>query len=388
MLIFDFIKTHKMKHLNYLLLILFTTTFSSCTLGRYVWYNAAEVDDYKHFEQRKINANKKAFKFPYSQNKIIIDSIFPKKSIKVNGKTINSLKKHIEKSGTLAFIIIKNDSIVSEEYFNGHSKESISGSFSMAKSVVSLLIGCAIEDSYIDSEKDSITKYLPELSKNGFDDITIEHLLQMTSGIKFSENYWLPFAHAGNFYYGRNLWKETLKLKKKYKPGEHFDYRSGDTQILGFILNRVLNDITLSKYLEKKIWRPLGMEYNASWLIDSKGMERAFVGINATALDFAKIGKLVLNNGNWNGKQIIQKEWIIKSFEINSSNKNPQTNDYVYQYQWYLKDKGKKGIYAFGYRGQCLYFNKSSNTVMIRLGKKHGEMDWDELFYAISKTYE
>ena len=254
----------------------------------------------------------------------------------------------------------------------------------MAKSIVSLLVGCAIEDGYINSENDSITKYLPELSKNGFDDITIEHLLQMTSGIKFWENYWVPFADAGNFYYGRDLWKLTKRLKKKYEPGIHFDYRSVDTQILGFILTRVLKNITLSEYLEKKIWKPLGMENDASWLIDSKGMERAFVGINATALDYAKIGRLVLNNGNWNGKQIIQKDWIEKSFAKDSSNASPID----YQYQWYLKDGGEKGIYALGYRGQVIYFNKESDIVGVRLGKKHGKMDWDGLFHLISEKYK
>ena len=373
-----------MKYVYKLILLFLILSMSSCSLGRYVWYNTAEVDDYKHFDQREISNSAETYHFSKSKNKLIIDSLFSPNSIKVNGKVINSLKKHIEKSGTLGFIIIKNDSILCEEYFNGHNKESISGSFSMAKSIVSLLIGCAIDDGYINSEKDLITKYLPELSKNGFDDITIEHLLQMTSGIKFWENYWFPYAHAGNFYYGRDLWKKTKNLKKKFKSGTNFDYRSGDTQILGFILTKAIKDMTLSKYLENKIWKPLGMENNASWLIDSKGMERAFVGINASALDFAKIGRLVLNNGNWNGQQIVSKKWIKKSFAKDTLNASPIN----YQYQWYLKNGGEKGIYANGYRGQYIYFNKSSNMVMVRVGKKRGKMNWSELFYAISEKYK
>lgn len=370
-----------MKHLFYTSIILLLSTLSSCKLGRYVWYNTAEVDDYKHFETRKINTSDKPFAFKNSVNELDIDSLFPFQSVRINGQKINSIQNYIKQNHTLAFVIIKNDTILLEKYFNGHSDESISGSFSMAKSIVSLLIGCAIEDGYINSEQDSITKYLPELSINGFDHITIEHLLQMTSGIKFNENYWLPFAHAGNFYYGRNLWKETKKLKKKHEPGTVFDYRSGDTQLLGFILTRALKNKALSEYLEDKIWKPLGMKHHASWLIDSKGMERAFVGINATALDFAKIGRLVLNDGNWDGKQIISKKWIKKSFARDSLNASP----FEYQYQWYLKDGGEKGIYANGYRGQYIYFNTASNTVMVRLGKKQGKMDWDDFFYNISE---
>ena len=364
------------------LFVLILSTLSSCTLGRYIWYNAAEVDDYKHFEQRTINKSKSnSFKFEKSNRDWTIDSLTITKKRK--SKRVN-FNQYLEENHTLAFIAIKNDSILFENYFNRHSNESISGSFSMAKSIVSLLVGCAIEDGYIDSEKDSITKYLPELSKNGFDDITIEHLLQMTSGIKFWENYWVPFAHAGNFYYGRDLWRETKKLKKKHQPGTYFDYRSCDTQILGFILKKALNNMTLSEYLEKKIWKPLGMENNASWLIDSKGMERAFVGINASALDYAKMGRLVLNEGNWNGKQIVQKEWIEKSFAKDTTSASPID----YQYQWYLKDGGDKGIYALGYRGQLIYFNKESNVVAVRLGRKHGKMDWDGLFYLISEKYK
>jgi len=371
-----------MKHISYLTLILVLVTFSSCTLGRYVWYNSAEVDDYKHFDQRTINNHKSdSFIFNKSNREWMVDSL----TITKNGKSKKvQLSKYLEKTNTLAFIAIKNDSIIYENYFNNHTRESISGSFSMAKSIVSLLIGCAIDDGYIGSEKDPITKYLPELSSNDFDDITIEHLLQMTSGIKFWENYWVPFAHAGNFYYGRDLWKEIKKLKRKHKPGTHFNYRSCDTQILGFILTKALRNITLSEYLETKIWKPLGMGHSASWLIDSKGMERAFVGINATALDFSKIGRLVLNDGNWNGTQIVSKKWIEKSFAQDTLNASPMN----YQYQWYLKSGGEKGIYANGYRGQYIYFNKSSNIVMVRVGKKQGKMNWSELFYAISEKYK
>jgi hypothetical protein len=234
-----------MKQLLYSTLSLFILTLSSCSLGRYVWYNTAEVDDHKYFETRQINKSESTFEFASTTKELKIDSLFPPNTISVKGKPINSLQNHIEKNSTLALIIIKNDTILYEKYFNKHSRESISGSFSIAKSIVSLLIGCAIEDGYINSEKDSITKYLPELSKNGFDDITIEHLLQMTSGIKFWENYWVPYAHAGNFYYGRDLWKATKKLKKKHKPGTVFQYKSGDTQILGFVLKRALKNITI-----------------------------------------------------------------------------------------------------------------------------------------------
>src|SRR5690606_30487272 len=142
------------------------------------------------------------------------------------------------------------------------------------------------------SASEPITAYVPELKDNGLEGVTIEHLLQMTSGIKFQESYYSPFAGAASYYYGKHLRKKLAKMRPKQAPGLSFDYISGGTQLLGLVLERALKGKTISAYFTEKVWRPLGMEYDASWSIDQKkdGMEKTFCCVNTVARDYAKIG--------------------------------------------------------------------------------------------------
>ena len=172
-------------------MIITSILLTSCQLGRFVFYNFADIKDHKKFQSRPLTANASSFHFQ-TTNK----GKFPKE--------LNNIPfdKYLEDNKTVAFIIIKNDTIQYEKYFKGYDKESIVPSFSMAKSVTSILIGCAIDEGLIKSVDEPITNYIPELKKNGFDKVTIKHLLQMTSGIKFNESYVNPFGDAASFYYG------------------------------------------------------------------------------------------------------------------------------------------------------------------------------------------
>lgn len=255
----------------------------------------------------------------------------------------------------------------------------------MAKSFTSFLIGCAIEDKYINSVTDPVTLYIPELKKNGFNNVTIENLLQMTSGLDFNESYYNPFGHAATFYYGRNLEKSTLKLKLKNEPNQTTEYVSGNTQLLGVILDRVLREMTISEYLEEKLWKKVGMEYDASWSIDKKknGIEKTFCCINARAIDFAKFGRLYLNKGNWEGKQIISKEWVEKSTKKETLNGSASN----YQYQWWIPNKEGDFI-AEGILGQFIFVSPSKNLIIVRLGEKYGNVNWKNTFDNIKKKVE
>ena len=180
-----------------LLMIIASTLLISCQLGRFVFYNFADINDHKKFQSRPLTADTSPFNFQ-STNK----GKFPKQ--------LNDIPfdKYLEDNKTVAFLIIKNDTIQYEKYFKGYDKESIVPSFSMAKSVTSILIGCAIDEGLIKSVDEPITNYIPELKNNGFDKVTIKHLLQMTSGIKFNESYVNASGDAASFYYGLNLRKE------------------------------------------------------------------------------------------------------------------------------------------------------------------------------------
>lgn len=305
------------------------------------------------------------------------------KSASINEKAI-AFDDYLETNHTVAFLIIRNDTIQYEKYFHGYDKTSIVASFSMAKSVTSMLIGCAIGDGLIKSVDEPVTNYLPELKKNGFEKVTIKHLLQMTSGLDFKESYFNPFGEAASFYYGRNLKKKIKRMKLKSEPGKTFEYVSGNPQLLGLILANALKTKTVSEYFQEKIWKPSGMEYGASWSIDQKknGLEKTFCCINARARDFAKLGRLYLNEGNWNGKQLIPQEWVKESTKIDTANGSA----WFYQYQWWLPSRN--GDYmARGILGQYIYVNPVKKLIIVRLGKKPGGINWSSLFTTIAADY-
>ena len=356
-----------------LLMIITSILLTSCQLGRFVFYNFADIKDHKKFQSRPLTANASSFHFQ-TTNK----GKFPKE--------LNNIPfdKYLEDNKTVAFLIIKNDTIQYEKYFKGYDKESIVPSFSMAKSVTSILIGCAIDEGLIKSVDEPITNYIPELTKNGFDKVTIKHLLQMTSGIKFNESYVNPFGDAASFYYGLNLRKEIGKIKLKTEPGKKFEYVSGNTQLLGLVLERSLKEKTITSYLQDKIWTPLEMEYDASWSIDRKknGLEKTFCCLNARARDFAKIGRLYKNKGNWNGKQIVSQKWVEESTKLDTSEGSAN----FYQYQWWLPTPNEDFM-AEGILGQFVYVNPSKDLIIVRLGKKEGKADWWTIFTSLAKAY-
>lgn len=367
-----------MKKLKYIILSLFVlTTLSSCKVGRFVFYNFADINDHKKFPSRHIENGTTKFIFPIAEKGKV------PKGIDLKDKSY-PFEQYLEENKTVAFLIIQNDTIQYENYWRKYDQSSIVPSFSMAKSITSILIGCAIDDKLIKSADEPITNYIPELKKNGFDKVTIEHLLQMTSGLKFNESYYNPFGDAATFYYGTNIRKAINKMKLKTEPGEQFDYVSGNTQLLGLILERALKDKTVSSYLEEKIWKPLEMEFDASWSLDRKkdGLEKTFCCVNARARDYAKIGRLYLNKGKWNGKQIVSEDWVKQSTKLDTTNGSV----WYYQYQWWLPTK-TGDFMAQGILGQYIYVHPEKNLIIVRLGKNGGKADWWEILSSLGQAY-
>lgn len=366
-----------MKKVLLPLLTVFMLLVSSCKVGRFVIYNFANITDYKKFASRPLIHATPDFLF-YEKT----PGRHPK-SIHINGADYG-FEDYLRSNNTVAFLIIQHDTIQYEQYFAGYDKTSIVASFSMAKSITSILIGCAIDDKLIQSVQEPVTNYIPELKKNGFDKVTIEHLLQMTSGLKFNEGYVNPFGNVASFYYGRNLRKAIPKMKLEAAPGAAFRYKSGNTELLGVVLERALKTKTITQYLQEKLWQPLGMEYDASWSIDKKknGLEKTFCCINARARDFAKIGRLYLNKGNWNGQQIVAESWVKKSTQVDTAN----GSTWFYQYQWWLPTKAGDFM-AHGILGQYIYVNPSKDMIIVRLGKSEGKADWETTFVSLANSY-
>ncbi|MEO5584623.1 MAG: serine hydrolase [Flavobacteriales bacterium] len=357
-------------------------TLGSCTVGRFFIYNFADTNDHRKFPSRELPASPKPFHYAEAVKEKELNTLAK------NGDKI-PLEVLLEEHRTVAFLVIHHDTVVYERYFKGYDPSRIHTSFSVAKSVVSILIGCAIEDGMIKGVDQPVTDFIPELRENGFDKVTVENLLQMTSGLKFNESYYNPFGDAANFYYGRRLYKSMARMKLKAKPGERFEYQSGSSQLLGLVVERALRNVndprTITEYLNDKLWSPLGMEYPASWSIDRKkgGIEKTFCCINAPARDFAKLGSLYLHKGEWHGKQLVPKDWVEKSTRVDTAN----GSDWSYQYQWWLPSR-EGDFAAEGILGQYIYVDPARDLVMVRLGTNHGNVDWTTMFRDLAKLYQ
>ena len=370
-----------MRLLHPISLLVLALLLDGCTVGRFVKWNFADRRDYKKFPTRPLPASPEPFHYVEAATELA-----PKAHLE--GDRSTPFDSWLADHKTVAFLVIRRDTILYERYFKGYDAAHVHPSFSMAKSVVSMLIGAAIADGLIRDVQQPIVDFIPELKDNGFEGVTIEHVLQMTSGIDFKESYVNPFGTVAKFYYGRQLEKYTLKLKLKRPPGTKWEYVSGDTQLLGLLLTRALrakgDQRTLTEYLNDRLWRPLGMEHASSWSIDKKkdGIEKAFCCINAPARDFAKLGSLYLKKGQWRGQQLVPKEWVETSTKADTARGGAT----FYRYQWWLPYTDGP-FNAEGILGQFIHVDPANQLVMVRLGGGRAGVPWEHVFREITPGY-
>lgn len=364
---------------GYSYLITRTDTFT----GRWMAWKSSDVDDYKRFPSHPIENSPPEFNF-YSRDQVFsLDPI----TYQFKGKSqTESLDSLLENNGTTAFIVIKDDTLLYEGYFNGNSRDSIVTSFSIAKSVTSLLVGIAIDDGFIADLSDPVTNYIPELLQVDpqYQNITLENLLSMKSGIAFKDTD-IPWHDKSRAYYHPNLREVVVNLPLAGQPGDTFQYNTFNPIILGIVLERATGQ-TIAQYFEQVLWGRLGMEYDASWSIDSEtdGMAKMESGINARAIDFAKIGRLLLTDGNWNGEQIVSKEWIQNSLKIDRNNNVEKFGENIfYQNGWWIYGPSDEDIYTvsgWGHLGQYLYVFPGENMIVVRFGTELGKVDsWHQI---------
>ena len=274
---------------------------------------------------------------------------------------------------TVAFMVIKNDSIVFEEYWHGYSADSMSNSYSMAKSWVGTLIGVAIKDGDIKSVDQKVCDFLPNFCKGKNTELTIKDLLTMSSGLNWTENYYNPIGQTAQAYYGSDVKGLMMGLKVVETPGKVFKYHSSCSQLLAFIVEEA-TDKTISEYASEKLWKPIGAKHPALWNIDKKdGDEKAFCCINSNARDFARLGKLYMHNGNWNGLQIIDSSYAKEAtsvVDLLDENGNKNIN-YGYQF-WMTNYKDMHIYYARGLLGQYVICIPEKDMIIVRLGRNFG----------------
>lgn len=269
---------------------------------------------------------------------------------------------------TEAYVIIKNDSLYFEQYWDGYSDTSHTNSFSMAKSIVSILTGIAIQDGKIKSVDEHVYDFIPSFKTEMDSLLTIKDLLTMSSGMDFVESYSSPFAYPAEAYYGTDLLSNTLRYKVVNQPGKEFFYQSGNSFLLGYIVS-VATGKKLSDYAAEKLWQPLGSEHPAFWSLDHDGgLEKAYCCFNSNARDFARLGQLYLDSGKWGGKQLAPKEFVLQSMK--------PALDAHYGYNWWILNcDGHNVPYCRGILGQYIFVIPDKNMVVVRLGKKRGTVE-------------
>ena len=215
-----------------------------------------------------------------------------------------------KKYQTVGFIVIQHNKIILEQYWYNYTPLSLSNSFSMSKSIISMLIGCAITDGYIKSVDQPVSDFLPEWTSFDGKVLTIKDLLTMSAGVEWDESYSSLMSKTTQAYYGKDLWKLALTEKLIEKPGVRFNYQSGVSQILAFLLQKA-TDKTISDYASEKIWTPIQAEEDALWSLDHKdGNEKAYCCFNTNARDFARLGQLILNKGMWDDEQVVDSNYL------------------------------------------------------------------------------
>ncbi len=359
----------------------------------------ASIKDYEIFPYNEFMKSPPTFYFKKEQKEELVRSLFCKQP------RIQNLEEFLIVNETTAFIVIQNDTILYESYFNGYSRDSLETSFSCAKSFASALIGIAIDEGFIKDVNEPITNYLPELKKRDprFEHITIRHLLQMSSGIRYYEFPYFYNGHDAKTYYYPDLRKLALeKTKIVGKPLQKFLYNNYHPLLIGLILERATKR-SVSEYLEEKIWKPIGMEFNGSWSVDfgESRFEKMESGINARSIDFAKFGRLFLNKGNWNGKQLISQKWVTESTRKDDSlnfDNFYYDDDYFangkryYKYFWwgFKRDENTYDFSAEGNFGQYIYICPSKNLIIVRNGKKFGigKEEWFDVFKDFANSID
>lgn len=314
------------------------------------------------------------------------------------GGDLAATESDLAARGTVALLVARHGQLVYEHYFNGYDADRLTTSFSMAKSVVSLLLGIAIDEGRIAGVDEPVTRYLPELHGNDprFDRITLRHLLSMRSGIEFDEGYRSPVSDAARFYLGTDLDAEVARLRIAGQPDQLYRYQSGNTQLLAMALERAVG-MPLARWAEQRLWQPMGAQHDASWSLDSAagGVARAFCCLNARAVDYLRLGLLVANEGRWNGRQIVSAGWLRQSTAAQSGLPGPAEPAWrniesmatpraaFYAWQWRRRPlpgvrplQAGSMVYAQGLLGQILLIDPESQTVVLRLGQRQGDRHW------------
>lgn len=278
---------------------------------------------------------------------------------------------------TVAFLVIQEDRILYEAYWEDWTPQTLSNIFSATKSIVGILVGIAYDEGYIGSLDDKVGKYLPEFQKGEKSKITIRNLLTMSSGLNWDEAYTALFSKTTQAYYGDEIRKLVMHLEAVEEAGKQYSYKSGDTQLLSFIIEAATGK-TISQYAEEKLWKPMQACQYALWNLDKKGGdEKSYCCFNSTARDMARFARLMLYKGNWNGRQLVSQAYMEEAMSPAAYLENEFGDgplDYYGFQIWIMHYKGMQFPAFRGLGGQYIFAIPQENAIVVRFGHKRSEV--------------
>lgn len=335
---------------------------------------------------KKISKGTETFEFVKEDNAILADRFRFEDTFYSSEKFMNDTK-------TSAMLVIKDDVIKYEKYFCGGNEDTLFSSNSMGKSFVSALMGIAVSEGYVESVEDPIGKYIPEFAGTEMENIPIRACLQMASGINFNED-----TNMSSFSMCTLMGQPAMKVISKYgmqeEPCTYRRYLSINTEILGQVIKNATGR-SLEEYMEEKLWKKIGTAHDAYWTL-SNGTELAMGGLSVSLRDYARFARLYLNKGSYEGKQILEKQWIQDSMDISADYSKPGANHDAYNaigygYQWWIPEGDKGEFMAIGVYGQWIYVNPANRVIIVKLSadpnfmEKGYELKHVEFFRAIAQ---
>jgi CubicO group peptidase (beta-lactamase class C family) len=351
------------------------------TFARALIWRESDVGDQHRFPARRIPAGART-----SPLRVGVQA-----DLAVSGEG-EGLDGFLRETDTLAFLVVHEDRLVYERYFDGATRESPQTSFSAAKSFVSTLVGIAIDEGLIESIEDPVTDYLPELAARdrGFQQITLRHLLTMSSGIRYQEGGFPSLGDDTHTYYGVDLRDVALnRVRIDGPPGLAWQYNNYHPLLLGLVLERATGT-SVSDFMARRLWQPLGAEADATWSLDSKrsGFEKMESGLNARPVDYARFGQLFLHKGEWNGRRILSEDWVRAA-----TGAEPTTDSayyHGYRYFWWIDVERPGRFYALGKYGQYIYVAPDADAVVVRFGSDWGvgNVTWLATFRDVADQLE
>jgi len=283
-----------------------------------------------------------------------------------DGSPTVSVAQLMEAERITGVIAVKDGEIILERYAFGRGPDDRWISMSVAKSVTSTLIGAAVKDGVIDSIDDSVVRYIPELKGSAFDGVTIRHLMTMSSGVRWKEDYIdlrsdVALAGGEEMVGGvPPLVAYAKRLNREAKPGARRKYQTIDADMLGIVLSRALKGRTLADYISEKIWQPFGMEADATWIVDKAGIERGGCCLSITLRDYARLGMFMDEGAQAGGVDVLADGWIHDAWSPQLS----EPDKYVigFGYYWQIRQDG--GYEAVGAYGQSVTIYPKEHLVI------------------------